>query len=325
MEIIEKNNSGKIGALGVILLAAGVALLCWSVWILPSGPAYGFPWTFMLAVLSFLPMAAGGWCLATMAIRGKNFTYRYGSDNGNGGAVVFALWVIVAGGLLLAFNSGLLPMEWRRVFFSWQMLLLVGAMSEYARGKFVWATILLGVGGYFVIRRLTPIYPDIAASGMEIAFWPVLLIIAGVLILGGIIFRPRYKRCGNCHGRKDDKNPENYSSKASGVIDITTVFGGSEQVYLDPVFRGGKISTVFGGVKLDLRRTSLAEGETWLTIESVFGGVEIDTPEEWVIEIRNESLFGGFADKRLPPMEGYTPGRKLIIKASNVFGGGDIK
>jgi hypothetical protein len=115
-------------------------------------------------------------------------------------------------------------------------------------------------------------------------------------------------------------------SRASGVIDITTVFGGSEQVYLDPEFRGGTISTVFGGVKLDLRRTGLPEGVTWLTIESVFGGVEIDAPEEWVIEIRNESVFGGFHDKRLPAMgPGYTDGRKLIIRASNVFGGGEIK
>ncbi len=327
MEIVEKNNTGKIGATGVILLAAGLALLCWSLWMLPAEPAYGFPWAFTLAVISLVPVAAGGWCLAAMAMRQKNPSHRYGSDDSGGGGVVFALWVIVAGAMLLGFNSGLLPMEWRRVFFSWQMLLLLGAMTEYARGKFVWATVLMAVGGYFIVRRLAPIYPDIASSGMEIAFWPILLIIAGVLILGGIILRPRYKRCGgHCHGRrKGDKSDDGYTSKASGVIDITTVFGGSEQVYLDPVFRGGKISTVFGGVKLDLRRTELSEGETWLQVESVFGGVEIDAPEEWIIEIRNESIFGGFADKRLPPMNGYTQGRKLIIKASNVFGGGDIK
>ncbi len=154
------------------------------------------------------------------------------------------------------------------------------------------------------------------------------------MILGSIVFRPRHHRTwyGNCNRSDRDRKKEPFGteegrgSRASGVIDITTVFGGSEQVYLDPEFRGGKISTVFGGVKLDLRRTGLPEGITYLTVESVFGGVEIDTPEDWIIEIRSESVFGGFDDKRLPPLDGnYIEGRKLIIKASCVFGGGDIK
>ena len=332
MEIIEKNNSSKMGTLGVVLLAAGVALLCWSLWMLPHSPVYGFPWEFTLAVVAFLPVMAGGWCLGSLIRRRSgNTIYRYG-DDGNGGSIPFALLVIIAGAMLLGFNSGVLPFEWRRVFFSWQMLLLVGSMTEYARGHFTAASVMLAVGGFFILRRLAPLYPDIAASGAGSSFWPVLLIIAGVLILGSIIFKPRrrawHENC--CHeSRENEWNGKEWNGKgtrASGVIDITAIFGGSEQVYLDPVFRGGTISTVFGGVKLDLRRTGLPEGITYLTVESVFGGVEIDAPEEWIIEIRNESVFGGFHDKRLPAVNpGYDDGRKLIIKASNVFGGGEIK
>jgi hypothetical protein len=345
MEIIEKNNSAKIGLLGVVLLAVGVALMCWSLWMLPSAPAFGFPWEFTVAVASFLPVAAGGWCLSSLIQRRRNPAWRYGEDGhdrygneSNGGAIPFAFVVIIAGALLLGFNSGLLPWEWKRVFFSWQMLLLVGAMNEYARGRFTWGSVLLAVGGFFVVRRLAPLYPDIAASGAADNWWPVLLIVAGILILGSILFKPR---CGGwhkpphpgcrCGRRRDDTFSygaewNGRGSRASGVIDVEVIFGGSEQVYLDPVFRGGKISSVFGGVKLDLRRTTLPEGETWLRVESVFGGVEIDTPEEWNIEIRSESVFGGFVDKRLPPRDGvYTEGRKLIIKTSCVFGGGEIK
>jgi hypothetical protein len=346
MEIIEKNNSAKIGVLGVVLLAAGTALLCWSLWMLPLQPVYGFPWEYALAIASFLPIAAGGWCLSAIVQRRRNPSYRYGDDghkpphpfadrhgnDNNGGAIPFALLVIAAGGLLLGFNSGLLPYEWKRVFFSLQTLLLVGAMTEYARGHLTWASILLVVGGFFIIRRLAPLYPDIAASGAGDNWWPVLLIVAGVLILGSIFFKPRHHTwhghgCGGFRGHDwKDGNPDAKGARASGVIDITTIFGGSEQVYLDPEFRGGKISTVFGGVKLDLRRTGLPEGVTYLSIESVFGGVEIDAPEEWVIEICNESVFGGFHDKRLPSLgRGYEDGRKLVIRASNVFGGGEIK
>jgi predicted membrane protein len=326
-----KTNNSTMAILAVLALAFGVALLGWSLWMLPSEPAWGFPWAFTGAVLAFLPIAVGGWCLNALAMRRKDELYKYGcgGHDGNGGAITFALVVIVAGVLLLCFNSGLLPIEWRRVFFSLQMLLLVGSMVEIARRHFTCGAILFAVGGFFIIRRLAPIYPDIAANGAMASFWPVLLIIAGVMILGGIIFKPRLGYCCHSHSKchkRDGDNLHVNSTRLSGVIDITTVFGGSEQVYLDPVFRGGKISTVFGGVKLDLRRTELPEGVTYLTIESVFGGVEIDTPEEWAIEIRNESVFGGFSDKRLPAVgKGYTDGRKLVVRASNVFGGGEIK
>jgi hypothetical protein len=329
MEIIEKNNSGKLGVLGAVLLAAGLALLGWSLLALPPAPAYGFPWEFTLAVAAFLPIAAGGYCLGTLANRRRDPSYRYGSDRHNGGLIPFALLVIIAGVLLLGFNSGVLAGEWKHIFFSLQMLLMVGAMAEYARGRITGASVMLAVGGFFIIRRLAPLYPDIAASGAADSWWPVLLIIAGVLILGSILFKPRggwYNRCHHGRGDCKGKNWNGAESRASGVIDTEVVFGGCEQVYLDPVFRGGKISTVFGGVKLDLRRTTLPEGDTYLKIESVFGGIEIDTPEEWAIEIRSESIFGGFVDKRLPPIGGgYDEGRKLIIRASCVFGGGEIK
>ncbi|MDR2883010.1 MAG: cell wall-active antibiotics response protein [Alistipes sp.] len=339
MEIIEKkNDSGRTGILGVLLLAAGLALLCWSLLALPSSPAWGFPWEFTLAVASFLPIAAGGGCLNTVVMRRRNPSYRYGRDRhgDHNGTVTFALLIIAAGAVLLGFNSGVLAYEWRRVFFSWQMLLLVVAMAEYARGGFTGASVLLAVGGFFIIRRLAPLYPDLSASGAGDSWWPVLLIVAGILILGSIFFkRPCrggwYENCHHVnHGNRadctDKDRPRDRGTRASGVINTEVVFGGCEQVYLDPVFQGGKIASVFGGVKLDLRRTSLPEGDTWLTVESVFGGVEIDAPEDWIVEIRSESFFGGFDDKRLPPLDGnYIEDRKLIIKVSCVFGGGEIK
>lgn len=331
MEKIEKNNNSITGSLAIVLLAAGAALLCWSLWMLPTAPVYGFPWEFALSVVAFLLISAAGWNFNMLVNRRRNASYRYGND-GNG-AIQIALIAIAAGVMLLGFNSGVLPIEWRRVFFSWQMLLMLIAMSEYARGHITGGTVLLVLGGFFIVRRLAPLYPGIAESGMGDNWWPVLLIVAGVVILGGMIFGPRRGcRCenggwnGNWNGNWNSKDWGGRSSKASGVIDTEVIFGGIEQVYLDPVFRGGRISAFFGGVKLDLRRTELPVGETWLKVESVFGGVEIDAPEEWNIEVRGTSFFGGFTDKRLPALEpGNSDDRKLVIKTNCVFGGGEIK
>ena len=312
--------------MSVLLLAAGVALLGWSLYMLPMYPAYGFPWAFAGVVVSFIMIAGGGWCLNVLVRRRRDRNFRYG-QNGSDGAVMLGLFAIVAGVLLLCFNSGVLPGIWKPVFFSWQMLLLTIGTIELARGRFWGGGVCLIVGAFFIVRRLELVYPDITASGIEISFWPVLLIIVGVLILGGIIFKPRRRKCCGDGSRWEMKcGDRSKMSGASGYVDISSVFGSNEQVYLDPVFQGGQISTVFGGVVLDLRRTELPEGDTYLKIESVFGGVEIYAPDGWTIEIRNESVFGGFSDKRLRiEKETYADGRKLVVMASNVFGGGEIK
>jgi predicted membrane protein len=93
-----------------------------------------------------------------------------------------------------------------------------------------------------------------------------------------------------------------------------------EQVILDPEFKGGYIETVFGGMDLDLRRTSLPEGETFLNIKAVFGGVEIKAPAEWFIEIRTNSSFGGVSDERYKS-QNIDFSKKLIITGEAVFGG----
>ncbi len=227
MEIIRENktnNPAWMPIVGILAFALGAVLLIYSMYALPEEPAWGFPWAFTGAVTAFLPLAIGGWCAGSLLPRRGGEPARYGHDNSGG--IVFALWVIIAGILLVCFNGGLLPMEWRRVFFSWQMLLLVGSMTEFGRGRFVWGGILLAVGGFFIIRRLAHIYPDIAASGADFKFWPVLLILFGVMILAEVLFRPRHRRgqtnCDcDCGERKRTKGQE-WGRRASGVIDITT-------------------------------------------------------------------------------------------------------
>lgn len=316
-----KQNPIVSVALPILLTLAGGALLGYSLYILPAAPAYGFPWAFAGAVAAFLLIMGGGFSFRRRG--GNDYTHNYNS------AVTFGLFVIIAGVLLLCFNSGALPGLWKKVFFSWQMLLILLGSGELCRRHFVGGGILFAVGVFFIIRRLAPIYPDIAASGFASTYWPILLIALGLMIIAGFVFRPvgsRRNHSGrHCIG-SDCRRDTSGSGSSSGVVDISVGFGSAEQVYLDPVFQGGSISSVFGGVLLDLRRTELPEGDTYLKVESVFGGVEIYAPEGWNIEIRNESVFGGFADKR-PHIGGrtYDDGRKLVIKASNVFGGGEIK
>jgi len=109
-----------------------------------------------------------------------------------------------------------------------------------------------------------------------------------------------------------------------GKLNYRYVCGGGEQVILDPVFRGGNIEVICGGMQLDLRRTSLPEGDTYLYIKAVAGGVEISAPDEWIIEFRQSGYAGGMHDSRAKRAE-LDRSRRLIIVADCKMGGVDVK
>ena len=58
----------------------------------------------------------------------------------------------------------------------------------------------------------------------------------------------------------------NSGDEPEGWIIKNVVFGGTESVFLDPVFRGGDIDVVFGGIVIDLRNTTLPETTVYLDL-----------------------------------------------------------
>ena len=239
---------------------------------------------------------------------------------------VFAFVLVAIGLLLLEFNMGLLPIIWKSFFFSWPMALLVFSIGQLFKPNFIWGVVLSLISIFFLFSRASDIYPYIEFYEQFIStFWPLLIIIAGVLILLSIFLRPGQNRIRFYHKKTcgDDKKP-NQSENTDGKINYSLTFSGTEQVILDPVFKGGNIEITFGGLELDLRRTALAEGDTFLYINVVFGGVEITAPDNWDIEIRPNRFAGGIEDSRVRGVEKDRT-RKLIIIAKCTFGGIDIK
>jgi Predicted membrane protein len=98
---------------------------------------------------------------------------------------------------------------------------------------------------------------------------------------------------------------------------------GIDEIFLEPVFYGGEISTIMGGAKLDLRRTTLPEGDTTLKISSICGGVTLLLPLDWNVKVNSDSILGGFGDHRRT--NGVNNDRRLIIDASFILGGGSIE
>jgi hypothetical protein len=91
-------------------------------------------------------------------------------------------------------------------------------------------------------------------------------------------------------------------------------------------FKGGRVTAIFGGSKIDLRSANLAKGRNVLDIFAIFGGTKLLVPTGWDIKIEVSSVFGGFSDKRRPrPDDVRDPSKELVIKGVTIFGGGDIE
>lgn len=242
----------------------------------------------------------------------------------------FGLILVLAGALLLAFNFGVLRPELKWVVFSWQMLLIVIGIFNLFKRQFISGVMSILVGTFFIIPRIIHQFPG-AFPGLDTNFtsiyWPVLLIIAGIFLIASRYFSPAKWNSTFSHGNA------HYAQKYSGKPGVTnpkgsfeknSIFGSGQHIVLDPEFQGGEVNAIFGSVTLDLRKTNLPEGISFLEINAVFGGITIYLPAHWLIEMNMDSVFGGFEDKRLFSEEIDTT-RKLVIKGACIFGGGELR
>ena len=270
----------------------------------------------LLAVFLYV----GGASIISRNIKRHTHESYAGFSNG----VLFALLLIGAGTLLLCFNTGIFTLVWKGFFFSWPMLLFVIGSIYIYKCHFTWGILLVATGTFFLHSEVSEIYPNILAhEQFFFTYWPIGIILAGLLILFSIIFRPkRVKR--PLREKRKEEYAYSENEDQDGKINYQFIFSGTEQIILDPEFKGGNIEAIFGGVELDLRRTSLPEGETFLCVNVIFGGVEITAPDHWDIEIRSRSIAGGVCDSRVKNID-KDQTRKLILVAKCTFGGIEIK
>lgn len=234
--------------------------------------------------------------------------------------IVFGLLLIIAGLLFLSFNFGWIDAALRPILFSWPMIFIVLSIISFSKKDYSFGVIWLIAGLFFLLPRIAEVYPGFI-SGIDTdfarTFWPVLLILLGLMVVFRIGAGRGKRRCGYKQVGADS------TENINGRIEKSVLFGGSESIFLDPVFNGGSINATFGGVVLDLRKTSLPEGETYLDIDATFGGVELYIPGDWLIETRFHPVLGGVEDKRLVSQPDYT--RKLILQGNLTFGGCEIR
>lgn len=231
-----------------------------------------------------------------------------GSENKR---VYVGLFLIGIGAIWILEKLNLIPEVWEDIFISWQMLLIgIGVFSLLGGNKNT-GTILIAIGGFFLLDDIFDIPGELRQIG-----WPLLIIIAGVLMLVS-------------HGRRKNEPVLNEAKTNSGLdyFDDFVIFGGREVLVNSQNLYGGKTTSMFGGTEYDLRQTRLSENGAVIDCVCIFGGCGFKVPPDWTIKNEVTSIFGAFTDKRGATFNSITanPSKTLIVKGFAAFGGVEIK
>jgi len=222
--------------------------------------------------------------------------------------VIIGVVLVLAGLALVIRNTGIFPDFIDHVIFSWPMLLVaIGAVMTLGSSEKTGGIIVMAVGGFFMIPLIFR-----ETFHMYNMFWPSIFIIIGIIF---IVTKRRGWGSISSKGMESDD-----------FVDYVTIFSGSERQIISQNFKGGKMSSVFGGIDLDLTKAKLAPGRNVLEVAAVFGGVGIIVPDDWFVTIEVTPILGGFSDSRkLYPGMNIDRTSQLIIKGAVVFGGGEVK
>jgi predicted membrane protein len=226
----------------------------------------------------------------------------HGSDS----RVLLGIIFVAVGALLILENFDMLSYDLSHILISWPMLLIVLGIYNLSRKASSAGYILIGIGTFFLLPRIIDV-PDHFFRN----FWPAILVVIGLVFIFQWTRKP-----GIPFDKTDVDNKD--------ILDETAIFGGRNMSLVSDHFRGGKITSIFGGSKINLLYCKPVEGCV-IDVVTIFGGTKIYVPENWNVKTEVVSIFGGFEDKRGNSVISRVDQSKIVVfKGSAIFGGGEI-
>ena len=141
--------------------------------------------------------------------------------------------IIIGASLLLSsldlWNFGSIVSTW------WPLIVVAVGVITFVndRSAYVWALLLIAIGSVLQLNRL-----DVIDVSIWSLIWPILIIVMGVSLLTS---RRMPRKRGNTANRQE----------------ITAILGGTEQKDQTEDYQGSKVTTIMGGVVLDLRNVTI--------------------------------------------------------------------
>lgn len=222
------------------------------------------------------------------------------------GNILIGIIFIVAG---IVFCGNVLELWDFDMFFDgwWTLFIIIPAVvSIFSSGFNSGNTFTLALGALLLISQRT----DLEMKTVWKLVVPFVFIWIGISLV--------LKSLG--HKSKRNSIPENLSP--GEIPSYVAFFSGQNENYTNKVFTGANITSVFGGIDLDLRQ-AIINNDVTINVTNVFGGSDIFLPSNVKCVLADTPIFGGTDNKHLDSACENVP--TVYITSLSVFGGMDIK
>ena len=219
------------------------------------------------------------------------------------GIAIIALGIIFGGNALGLFDINVFFDGW------WTLFIIIPSLIALFTDKDKLMNLIFLLAGVIFLLAAQNVFSYEVASKIVLA---LALIGIGVSIIVRGFFRG-----------KNNKEVEQkvHDAKKERKTDVqTAIFSGNDRVYKNETFSGANLTAVFGGINLDLRNAKFTK-DTTIKAFCLFGGIDIEVPEDVQVKIKSGFIFGGTSDERKNEATGkYT----IYIDATGGFGGLEI-
>ena len=220
------------------------------------------------------------------------------------GIILIIIGVILGGNALNLFDINLFFKGW------WTLFLIipsiVGLLSDKENDKKANAIVLI-VGILLLLACQNIINFEIV--------WKLLLPIIIIIIGLSLIFK-------NTFNKDISKKIEKLNKKTKSDEGYFSTFSSQDVKLDDEEFNGTTLNAVFGGITLDLRKSKIKE-DVVINASAIFGGIDIFLPEDVIVKVKSNSIFGGVSNKK--DTKNKKDSKTVYINANCVFGGVEIK
>jgi predicted membrane protein len=246
----------------------------------------------------------------------KEFSIRCGPRTPR---IFFAVFLIAAGILLFLGNLGLLPIRslWDLVpTVGLTVLGLVRLLQGERMSARLFGVLLIAFGCLFLLVNLGILHVRARDGSWQLA---ILFIVFGIGLLIKVLESGQENHPFSRWGRTAGGDKVN-------LLDEVAVFGSVKRKLDTLDFRGGEARTLFGEVKIDLRRAGIAATQESVVVDAtaVFGAIKIRVPDAWRVNINGVGVLGVYEDKTIPPNQ-IAGVPLLIITGLSMFGSVEIE
>ncbi|MEG0296012.1 MAG: LiaF-related protein [Clostridium sp.] len=228
-------------------------------------------------------------------------------------STLMGVFVILIGLLFLAKAFGFLG----DIDFSgwWTLFLIVPAVYSMVSTGVRWHNIfMLGIGIVFLLKQRGYI------EDVNIGY--IVLAMVAISIGMGLVTGKT-----DSYNRWDFKGMDKVTLEDENYLNSTVIFSGTEKRIRSDNFKGGNITTIFGGSEIDLSEVIINET---IVIEctSIFGGIDIKLPVGYEIKEDIANIFGGTDIHRNKNKNAYeneaVKKGVIVVKGASIFSGIDI-